>query len=253
VNATRKTAVVTVGAAGSQRPAAGRVPRNPWLVPAALIFLSLIPVIAGSVRLTELTGGADITPRNARFFASPIPVAVHIATVTVYSVLGAFQFVPSLRRGKRGRLNWHRIAGRILVPAGLLVALSGLWMALFYALPPSDGIILLILRLVFGTAMLASIVLAVLAIRRRDFVRHGAWMTRAYAIALGAGTQAIILIIPELLSSPPDVTSRAVLMGTAWLINLAVAEYVIHRRSRLSAPAYRTPGRSVEPHAGASR
>jgi uncharacterized membrane protein len=228
VNATRSAAPAP-GHAGIRLPGSERARRNRWLVPAGLILLSLIPVIAGGARLTELTGGAEITPRNERFFNSPVPVAIHIVSVTVYSLLGAFQFAPSLRRGRR---SWHRAAGRILIPAGALVAGSGLWMALFYALPPSDGLILLILRLVFGTAMLASLVLGVFAIRRRDFAEHGAWMTRAYAIGVAAGTQALILIIPELLSAPPDVTTRAVLMGAAWLINLAVAEYVIHRRAR---------------------
>ncbi|WP_307429841.1 DUF2306 domain-containing protein [Pseudarthrobacter defluvii] len=61
---------------------------------------------------------------NARFFDSPVPVLIHIPTVTLYLVLGAFQFVPSLRRGNRGRASWHKLAGRILVPAGLLAALS---------------------------------------------------------------------------------------------------------------------------------
>ena len=210
----------------------GPLSRNRWIVPVALIFLSLIPLLAGGARLTELAGGADITPKNERFFTSPVPVVVHIVSVTVYSVLGAFQFVPSLRRGRR---PWHQAAGRVLIPAGLLAALSGLWMALFYSLPPSDGLILLILRLVFGTGMLASILLGILALRRRDFTKHGAWMTRAYAIGVAAGTQALILIGPELLTGPPDVTTRAVLMGAAWLINLAVAEYVIRRRARLSA------------------
>lgn len=206
---------------------AARRRRPAWLVPAGLILLSLIPVIAGAARLTELTGGAAVTERNARFFDSPAPVVVHIVSVTVYSLLGAFQFHPALRRGKR---SWHRIAGRILLPAGMLTALSGLWMAVFYALPPSDGQLLLILRLIFGSAMALSLVLGVLAIVRRDFARHGAWMSRAYAIALGAGTQALILIVPELLSSPPDVTTRAILMGAAWVINLAVAEYHIRKR-----------------------
>ena len=96
-----------------------------WLAPVGLIVLSLIPVLAGSVRLTELMGGAEITANNARFFASPIPVTVHIVSVTVYSLLGALQFVPSLRRG---RLSWHRIAGRILVHAGVPVALCDLGM-----------------------------------------------------------------------------------------------------------------------------
>ena len=50
---------------------------RPWLPPVGLIALSLIPVLAGSVRLTELVGGAEITANNARFFASPIPVVIH--------------------------------------------------------------------------------------------------------------------------------------------------------------------------------
>jgi hypothetical protein len=35
-----------------------------------------------------------------------------------------------------------------------------------------------------------------------------------------------------LLVGPPDEPTRAVLLGAAWVINLAVAEYVIHRRAR---------------------
>src|SRR3979411_2064010 len=135
-----------------------------WLPPVGLIVLSLIPVLAGAVRLTELMGGPEITVSNARFVASPIPVTVHIVSVTLYSLLGALQFVPSLRRG---RPNWHRIAGRILVPAGVLVALSGLWMTVFYPRPPGDGESLEVVRFIVGSALLASIELAVLVIRPR--------------------------------------------------------------------------------------
>ncbi|HCS55979.1 MAG TPA: hypothetical protein DIW80_00630, partial [Gordonia polyisoprenivorans] len=51
---------------------------------------------------------------------------VHIPAAILYSLLGAFQFVPGLRRGRSGRTAWHRAAGVVLIPAGLLVALSGL-------------------------------------------------------------------------------------------------------------------------------
>jgi len=81
--------------------------------------------------------------------------------------------------------------------------------------------------------MLASIVLAVLAIRRRDFTSHGAWMTRGYAIALGAGTQAFTMLPWVLIFGPigaADELPRTVLMTAAWVINLGVAEYVIRRR-----------------------
>src|SRR5438445_810223 len=206
-----------------------------WLPPLVLIGLSLIPVLAGAVRLTELMGGPEITANNARFVGSPIPVTVHIVSVTLYSLLGALQFLPSLRRG---RPSWHRIAGRVLVPAGVLVALSGLWMTVFYPRPAGDGEALLVVRLIFASAMLASILLAVVAIRRRDFRSHGAWMTRGYAIALGAGTQ-VFTMLPWVLVFGPigaaDELPRTVLMTAGWVINLAVAEYVIRRR-----PAHRS-------------
>ncbi|MFC7847069.1 DUF2306 domain-containing protein [Arthrobacter sp. NPDC057388] len=229
MNTTRNATAQASAQTGNSLPGSQERRRPGWLVQAGLIFLTLIPVLAGAARLTELTGGAAITPRNERFFTSPVPVVIHIVSATAYSLLGAFQFSPSLRRGRR---SWHRAAGRLLIPAGFLAALSGLWMALFYELPPSDGLLLLILRLVFGSALLVSLILGVLAIGRRDFARHGAWMTRAYAIGIAAGTQALILIIPELLTGSPDVTTRAVLMGAAWMINLAVAEYVIRRGTR---------------------
>ena len=94
-----------------------------WLVPAALIALSAVPVAAGAVRLVGLAGGADITPDNARFFAAPVPIVLHILSVSLYCVLGAFQFAPGFRRRRPG---WHRAAGRLLVPCGLVAALSGL-------------------------------------------------------------------------------------------------------------------------------
>ncbi|WP_427129171.1 DUF2306 domain-containing protein [Pseudarthrobacter sp. S9] len=225
----------------SRAPSPRTARRAQWPVPAALILLSLIPVIAGAARLTELTGGAAITPQNARFFASPVPVVTHIVSVTTYCLLGAFQFVPALR----GRRDWHRVAGRILVPAGLLAALSGLWMSAFYPLPPGDGPVLFVLRLVFGSAMVASIVLGVVAILRRDFAGHGAWMTRGYAIGVAAGTQALVSLPWMLLVGPPDELTRAVLLGSAWVINVAVAEYVIYRRSQLSARASRPAVRTV--------
>lgn len=218
-----------------------RFRRAQWPVPAALLFLSLIPVIAGAARLSELAGGGAVTAQNERFFDSPIPVVTHIVSVTVYCLLGALQFVPSLRNARR---KWHRMAGRILVPAGLLAALSGLWMSVFYALPEGDGEALLILRFIFGSAMAVSIILGFLAVRLRDYVAHSAWMTRGYAIGLGAGTQALVFLPWMLVFGPTDEATRAALMGASWIINLAVAELVIRRRAGKSTPASHPESRS---------
>ena len=70
--------------------AAARTGSAGWLVFAALLVLSFIPFSAGAFRLTQLIGGAEITPANARFFASPLPVVVHIVSASLFAILGAF-------------------------------------------------------------------------------------------------------------------------------------------------------------------
>jgi len=200
--------------------------RSDWLIPASLVLLSLVPAIAGTARLAELASGAEATPANARFVAQPIPVVLHILSVIPYSILGAVQFSPGFRRRNR---PWHRAAGRVLGVCGLIAALSGLWMAHFYPWPAGDGFGVYIERLVFGTAMLASIVLGLDAVRRRDFKVHGEWMIRAYAIGLGAGTQVLTHLPWFILVGKPGESARTVLMGGAWVINVLVAEWIIRR------------------------
>lgn len=201
--------------------------RPRWRVPAALIVLSAVPVLAGAVRVVQLAAGARITAENARFFASPVPVVLHIVGASVFCVLGAFQFVPSLRRRR-----WHRMAGRVIVPCGLIAALAGLWMTLFYPRPPGDGDLLAAFRLVFGSLMAVALVLGLLAIRRRDVRTHRAWVTRAYAIGVGAGTQAVVTAIWAVFAGNPGGVTRTLLLGAGWVINLVVAERIIRRRTR---------------------
>ena len=208
------------------KPDSTKRSRTGWLVPTGLILVALIPIVAGASRVTQLSTGVAITADNARFFTSPIPVVAHIVGATVFCVVGAFQFVPSLRR-----FRWHRHAGRVVAPAGIIAGLSGMWMAAFYPLPAGDGPLLLAFRLIFGAGMVTSLALGLIAVRRRAFSRHGDWMTRGYALGLAAGTQAIFLAIYELTIGPQDVTSRALVMGFAWVFNLAFAEVVIRRRA----------------------
>lgn len=209
--------------------------RSEWIVPAALILLGLVPAVAGTARLSELAGGAEITEANARFFATPLPVVLHILAVIPYSLVGAFQFAPGFRRRRRG---WHRAAGRVLAGLGLVAALTGLWMAHFYPWPAGDGELVYGLRLIFGSAMAASLVLALLAVRRRDFASHGAWMIRGYAIGMGAGTQVLTHLPWFLFLGRPGELARGILMGAGWVINVVVAEWIIRgRRARPAAVA----------------
>lgn len=201
--------------------------KTDWLIPAGLIALAFIPVAAGMFRLAMLAGVAPVTPDSARFFADPISVLLHIVSVTIYCVVGAFQFSPGIRRNHP---HWHRRSGRVLVPLGLVAALSGVWMAVGYEIVPADTLLLHIFRLLAGGGMAAAIVLGYAAIRDRDVETHQAWMRRAYAIGLGAGTQAFTLMAPAIVFGEIDDAMRTSMMGLAWLLNLAVAEWLIIRR-----------------------
>lgn len=196
-----------------------------WRVPAALIALSIVPVLAGTARLVELGGGPAVIPTDARFTASPLPIMVHIVCAATYALLGALQFAPRFRSRRPG---WHRRAGRVLAVAGLGVAGSALWLTLFFPPQPGSGTLLFLLRLVFAPAMVGSMVLGVAAIRRRDIMTHRAWMTRAYAIALGAGTQAFTQGLGGAVIGHSPLALDAS-RGAAWAINLAVAEWAIRR------------------------
>ncbi|WP_407318145.1 DUF2306 domain-containing protein [Isoptericola halotolerans] len=206
----------------STRPAARSAARDRLAV-AGLLALAAVPVAAGAVRLGDL---GEITADNARFVADPVPIVLHVVTATVYAVLGAFQFS---RRIRRDHHAWHRRAGTVLVPTGVLVAASGLWMTAAYEVPAGDDGALALMRYAVGVAMLAQLTLAVVALARHRYASHGAWMTRAYALGMGAGTQVLSAGPTLALADPPDWV-RPVSMGAGWVLNVLVAEWVVARR-----------------------
>jgi uncharacterized membrane protein len=198
--------------------------RSQAVVPGLLVLLAVVPVASGIARLVELWGDPIVTALNARFVVRPLPVVLHLVSVIPYSLLGALQFAPAFRRYWPG---WHRKVGRLLVVCGLMLAVTGLWMAHFYPWPPLDGTAVYVERLVFGTAMLASLVAGIASVRQHDFAAHGRWMLRAYFIGMGAGTQVLTHLPWLAFSGELTETSRAVAMGAGWVINVVVAEAII--------------------------
>jgi uncharacterized membrane protein len=210
-------------------PTASPARRSRWLVPALLIAISIVPVAAGAVLIAQLAGGAQITPANARFFASPVPVMIHIPAASLLLVLGPFQFIPGLRRRRPGL---HRAAGWLLVPCGIATGLAGLWMAVYYPLAPGDVEVLRFIRLVFGSALVASFAVGLVAIRRRDIAGHRAWMIRGYAIGQGAGTQFVtgMCWLVATGGRPEEGMPKAVLLAASWVFNILLAEWLIRRK-----------------------
>ena len=204
------------------------LPHPSWKLLTSLLMLSLVPVMAGVLRLSGLASGGGVTPENARFMALPAPVVLHIVCASLFCVLGALQLDSALRQ-RFPRL--HRIAGRVAAPCGIVAALTGMWMTAAYAIPAAlQGQLLYGVRMVAGLAMALAIVVSVHAVLKRRIAQHKAWMVRAYALGQGAGTQVLILLPVTLMAGAPTFFFRDVLMASAWGLNVIVAEWIIRRR-----------------------
>lgn len=214
---------------------AKRRAKRAWFIPLGLVLVSLIPVLAGSVRVAQLASGIR-TPDDARFFVSPTPVVAHIVCASFFCVLGAIQLAPALRWRWP---NWHRQAGRVLAGCGVVAGISGTWMTLFYPHVPGDTWVLFGLRVVLGPALVLCMLRGFHAARSGRLAEHRRWMMRGYAIGMGAGTQAILHIPFLLTSTRPGEVGRTILMAAGWAINLLIAEWLLRRRSPASAGASR--------------
>ena len=179
-------------------------------------------------------GDLSTDPASAPSAALTVAIVAHIVAMSAFCLVGAFQFSPALR----GRRGWHRAAGRWLMPAGFIAALSSVPIGVFFG-GPSEELALAMIRVVFAAAMTVFLVQAVIAIWGRDFVAHGAWMTRAYAIAVSGGTQALVVVLWTIPFGDVDTQAETWLVAVGFVINSVVAEGLIRRRSSRLAPLQR--------------
>jgi len=214
--------------------------KSEWLILIGLLMLSFTPSIGGLFRLLELGLGItlEFMPKNPRVQSFPVPVEFHLISSIPYCIIGAFQFLPSIRRN---HLKWHRLAGKFLVCTGLVSALSGLWMTHYYFFPESiQGELLYFVRIIVGVSMIGSILLGLSFVLKKKIAQHKAWMIRAYALGQGAGTQAIIGISWLLIVGEESTgVTRDILMTTSWLINVIIAEWSIYKLTPRSSSSFK--------------
>jgi len=217
--------------------------RREWAFLAIILVYSFIPTVGGLFRIPELLGGPAVVPVNPRAVIDPVPIVLHILGSFLFCLVGAMQFLPSLRRH---RPALHRNLGRVVAAAGSVSALTGLWMTLFYTFPDAlQGLLLYWARIALSLAMFGFIVWAVVGIRSRNVIGHRAAMLRAYAIGQGASTQTVLFLMAaavsgtELLGVP-----REIMMVLAWGINIACAEILIRR---IDAPPMRPAAAAKAP------
>ena len=206
-----------------------------WVILVLLLSLSFIPVFGGLLRILEISGGPAIIPENPRVTANPLPTVIHIPSAFIFCIFGAFQFLSSIHRYAP---KWHRINGGIVALAGIISAISGLWMTHFYPLPIElQGNVLYFVRIMVGTAMIVLVLLGLAAIRNKHIFLHYSSMIRAYAIGQGASTQSLLgLAWIVLLRQEPIGLARDLIMTAAWIINIIIAEWMIRKLNERPKP-----------------
>lgn len=213
--------------------------RSGWAITVGFLVLSVIPALGGVLRLASFSGVSAPQADHARFAAHPWVLAAHIVTALLFSAAGALQFAPALRRGSRV----HRVLGLVLVPSGIVGALSGVATMIVFAPSPTQGAALHALRIVSAALLLGFIVRGALAIRAKDFAAHGEWMKRAYAIGVAPGVQAFALGVFMAIDGDTKL-ANTLGMAAGWAISLAVAERSI-RASRARATAVASTMKAV--------
>ena len=173
-------------------------------------------------------------------------LVVHIFPAAIALGLGPLQFVPRIRARRR----IHRTIGRIYLFAGVLPsAVASIPVAIW------SGQLLTQVGLTTAAVLwLSTGGLAYRAARRHDFAAHRAWMMRNYALTFLAVTSRILvpmLLLAQALAGgadPGSIGERAPAMipvgqTLGWVVNLIVAEFLVRRGRRLSAPRSARPAR----------
>lgn len=149
--------------------------------------------------------------------AHPVSEALHRLGGALYMVLGAMQLTPGLRARHP---TLHRYAGRVFVALSLVAGVTGAYMALAFAYEPGERAP----SVLFAAVMVASVVKAVIAIRRGDVRAHRAWMIRSFSVGLGIATIRVMAVIA--LHTTPWTTRQVItpIFWLGWASSLLVAE-----------------------------
>lgn len=203
----------------------------------------LLAVLVSLVVSRYLTLDPDVffPEQRAVYLAHLTFVVVHVVASMLAILIGPFQFLPGIRKGRW--LKFHRWLGRTYLLGVLFGGLSGLYMAqLAYG-----GIVS---RLGFGTLACLWLYTGYRAyrhIRKKEIEQHRQWMIRNYALTF-AGVM-LRVWVPLSMGAGMDFTAAYVIIAwLCWVPNLLVAEWMI-RSATESQPRIRladSPQKTVQ-------
>jgi hypothetical protein len=153
---------------------------------AAVVVLCTIATAVSIRRLVALADSSHPSPSPLAALDALFAARAGLTRTHVIAGLLLALFIPvQLSAGVRRRFpHLHRWVGRTLMIVGIVVGLSGYAMVV----TPIGGPLEVSAIVFYGTALLASLLIAWRHIRRGDVTRHREWILRAIAIVLGIAT-----------------------------------------------------------------
>lgn len=197
---------------------------RPVSVLVLLYFATLLGTVLGLVQVVQIPLGA-LPEDSQRLNATPVWHFIHVLGGSAFGLLGPIQFSRVLM-GKYGLV--HRVIGRVFVVSGAVISLSSL--GLLWHFPDTYSVAVNYGRLLFGIALGVALIMAMLAIRRRDFARHRNWMIRAYAAGIGTTIVSMVFFpIYAITGEPPKGLVADILFLGSWLGCVIFAEGLVRR------------------------
>jgi len=193
---------------------------------AAAISIRRLVLLAG----TAASGGSDSGALDALFQARPMLTAAHVLPGLVLALAIPLQLSVRIRQ-RCPRM--HRWLGRVLLLAGLVVAVSAYGMMF----TPVGGWLETSAASMYGTAFIAALGTAWWHIRRGNVIQHREWMLRATGIVLGIATTRPVMAIFFATSSNTGLKPSqffGIAMWIGFTSTVLAAEWYI-RRTRLSS------------------
>ena len=151
---------------------------------------------------------------------------MHVSAAPVALAVGAFQFMPKIRRSNKTLHRWlGRIYGLAILVGGIgaigisLNAIGGTWAQIGFS-----GL---------GISWFVTTGSAIYFAMNKRFDEHRIWMLRSYALTFAAVTLRLQLVGFEIAGMPYE-QSSVWLSYTCWIPNLIVAEILIRMRPKIA-------------------
>jgi len=185
--------------------------------------MTFVSLGVGAYALFLVASGFRFVPADvaANRFPTALGLRTHITAAAFALIIGPFQFLRPLRRRFPVAHHW---IGRVYITACVVGGVAAASIALFTV----SGLLAGVGFFAGALAWLSCTVLALVAVKRRDFRAHQRWMIRSFALTFAAVTLRIYLPL-AMIAGFDFAIAYPVIAWLAWLPNLLVAQLLVRR------------------------